>query len=112
MCDRVEVSSCPGCDGISAEMWKRFSENEQGMGILVDTFNKISRGKAYGEELKMAVACPIYKNKGSVREPNNYTGVSLLRAVGKIPPPPSALASILSLMNDNKILSRLQAGFV
>ena len=69
-------------------MWVSFSENEQGMGILVDTFNEISRGKTYGEEWKMAVVCPICKNRGDVREPSNYTGVSLVRAVGKILFPP------------------------
>ena len=36
MCDRMEMSSCPGCGGIRAEMWKSFNENEQGMGVLVD----------------------------------------------------------------------------
>jgi hypothetical protein len=46
------------------EYWQRCgNENEQGMGILVDVFNRISRGKAYGEEWKMAVVCPIYKIK-------------------------------------------------
>jgi hypothetical protein len=63
-------------------MWKSFNENEEGMGILVDIFSRISRGKAHGEEWKLAVVCPIYKNKGNVREPSNYIGVSLLRAVG------------------------------
>jgi len=46
-------------------------------------FNKISREKVYCKESKMAVVCPIYKNKGKAREPSNYTAVSLLRAVGK-----------------------------
>ena len=71
----MKMSSCPGRDGIPAEMWKGLSENEQGMGVLVDAFNKIWRGKAYGEEWKMAVVCPICKNKGKAREPTNYTGV-------------------------------------
>jgi hypothetical protein len=84
----MEKSSCPGCDGMPAEMWKRFNGNEQGTGILVDVFSRISRGKAYGEEWKTAVVCPIYKNKGKLREASNYTGVSLLRAV-RFPPPPS-----------------------
>jgi hypothetical protein len=43
-------------------------------------------GKAHGEEWKMAVVCPIYKNNGNVREPSNYIGVSLLRAVGVFSP--------------------------
>jgi hypothetical protein len=33
MCDRLKMSSCPGYDGIPTEMWKSFTENEQGMGI-------------------------------------------------------------------------------
>jgi hypothetical protein len=82
----MKMNSCPGYDGILTEMWKSFNENEQGVGILVAIFNRISRGKAYGEEWKIAVVCPIYKNKGKVREPNNYVAVSLLRAVGFFPP--------------------------
>jgi hypothetical protein len=68
-------------------MWKSFNENEQVMGILVDIFIRISTGKAYGEEWKMAVVCPIYKNEVKVRGPSNYFAVSSLRAVGIFFPP-------------------------
>jgi hypothetical protein len=58
---------CLGYGGILVKLWEQISKNEKGMGILMDMFNNRMKGKACPKEWKMAVVCPMYKNKGKVK---------------------------------------------
>ncbi|CAL4064203.1 unnamed protein product, partial [Meganyctiphanes norvegica] len=53
---------------------------------------------------------PLYKNKGSKEDANNYRGISLISCIGKLF---TALINkrLADYVNNNKILGQEQAGF-
>ena len=57
----------------------------------------------------LGIICPIYKNKCSIDEPDNYRGISLLSCTCKLFT--ACLYSRLSLYVNDDILGREQAGF-
>ena len=72
------------CNGIPAEAWKMLVTNTEGTDILLKLFNMIRSKWKFTKEWNPALIQPIYKGKGSQREPGNYRGVSLLPFVGKL----------------------------
>ena len=60
------MNNCPSCDGIPTETRKKFSKNKEGMGILMDKFNKTMEVKTYGNAWTKATVCAVHKNKGKV----------------------------------------------
>jgi hypothetical protein len=85
---------------------------KRGIEILVAMFNKVKKGKGFPDDWKITIICPIYNGKDKLGERGNYRGISLLSVLCKIYS--SNLARRLRdwLINNNKILSRFQAGFV
>ena len=57
----------------------------------------------------LGIICPIYKNKGSIDEPDNYRGITLLSCTCKLFT--ACLNSRLSLYVNDDLLGREQAGF-
>jgi len=70
-------NKCPGCNGIPAETWEKFSKNKKGMGILIDKFNKTLAVKTYCNAWTKATVCAVHKNKGKVGESKNYSFITI-----------------------------------
>ena len=78
--------------------------------LYVKLFNKILDSGEIPEDWLVGLIIPIYKNKGSKEEANNYRGITLLSCLGKL---------FTSILNDrltefcenNAILNESQAGF-
>jgi hypothetical protein len=92
-------------------MWKIFSITNDGIKILTNLFSKVKNKNEFPSDWKVAIICPIYKGKGSPREPVNYRGISLSSVLGKI------FSGILAgrlrdWLSNHKVLSAFQAGFV
>ena len=71
----------PGLDGIVIELIKAATSFY--IPMLEKLFNKILDSGIYPEDWCKAILCPIHK-KGSVTDPKNYRGISLLPVVGKV----------------------------
>ena len=61
-------------------------------------------------EWTIGIIRPIYKKKGSINDPDNYRGITLLSCIGKL------FTSIINerlskFLNNNKLLGEEQAGF-
>ena len=86
----TEIISCikemasgksPGSDGITMEMIKSFTQNL--VPFLVELFNTILHSGNYPQQWREAIICPLHK-KGTIHDPQNYSGISLLCVLGKI----------------------------
>lgn len=78
--------------------------------LYVKLFNKILDTGCFPEEWLIGTIVPIYKNKGDVKDVNNYRGITLLSCMGKL------FTSVLNerlkeYAHENNILSESQAGF-
>ena len=62
-------------------MFKLF--NNQLIHTLVSLFNKVLEDETYPEAWCTGIIKPIYK-KGSKKDPQNYTGISLIPIMGKL----------------------------
>ena len=52
--------------------------------IVVKLFNLVLKTGIIPEEWCIGAIIPIYKNKGSNKDPDNYRGITLLSCVGKL----------------------------
>ena len=99
--------SC-GIDNVINEFIK-FSPNEF-KALLVKLFNIILKTGIIPSSWCISFISPIYKNKGSKSDPDNYRGISLISCLGKL---------FTAAINDrltkfvelNKIIGEEQAGF-
>ena len=99
--------SC-GIDNIINEFIK-FSPNEYKL-LLVKLFNLILKTGIIPTSWGISFISPIYKNKGSKSDPDNYRGISLISCLCKLFT--SALNERLSKFAEaNKIIGEEQAGF-
>lgn len=78
----IKTRKAPGIWGMGGNIVKIMKD------ILVDVlyqvFNKILDSGTYPPEWSVAMIHPIYKNKGDVRDPASYRGISLLPTLGKL----------------------------
>jgi hypothetical protein len=104
---QTKNNKAKGFDGITAEVWKTFCS----MKWETIIFNKVRNGKEFPLNWKIAIIHPIYKERGNCREPENYTGISLLSVSGKTSS--RILAWRLSeWLRNNKVLLGFQTGIV
>ena len=77
--------------------------------LIVAFFNIVLSTGYVPTDWCLGIICPIYKNKDSIDEPDNYRGITLLSSTCKLFT--AGLNSRLSLYANNDILGREQAGF-
>ena len=78
--------------------------------IYIKLFNRVLDTGEIPEDWLTGMIIPIYKNKGSKEDANNYRGITLLSCVGKL------FTSILNqrlteFCDQNVIIKEIQAGF-
>ena len=77
---------------------------------IVHLFNIILDTGIVPSEWSIGLICPIYKNKGDIKDPDNYRGITLLSCFSKIFS--SCINSRLSFyLEENNLLGENQAGF-
>ena len=76
--------------------------------VFLKLFNIILETGCFPEEWAVGLIVPIFKNKGSKNDPNNYRGITLLSCMAKFFN--SVLNNRLKAVGE-KILSVIQAGF-
>lgn len=77
--------------------------------LIVDFFNIVLCTGCVPTEWCLGIICPLYKNKGSVSDPDNYRGITLLSCTSKLFT--MCLNKRLSNYVDDTILGQEQAGF-
>jgi len=77
----VKNGKAPGPDGIPMELFKYATSGVQRR--LLNLLNEICREGKLTEDLKSAIAVPIFK-KGDLSKMENYRGISLLCTAYKI----------------------------
>ncbi len=78
--------------------------------LIVNFFNLILETGIVPQDWTLGIIVPIYKNKGSMEDPDNYRGITLLSCMGKL------FTAILNkrlyqFLDLNKLLGEEQAGF-
>ena len=96
-----------GVDNVINEFFK-YCHNDC-LELIVAFFNIVLSTGYVPTDWCLGIICPIYKNKGSIDEPDNYRGTTLLSCTCKLFT--ACLNSRLSLYVNDDILGREQAGF-
>ena len=103
----LKLGKSGGPDGLVAEM---IINTTNGIStILLPLFNKILTLGEYPENWSLSILCPILKS-GSMSDPNNFRGVSLIDILNKILTG-MMYNRIYNWAEDNSKLSESQAGF-
>ena len=103
----LKLGKSGGPDGLVAEM---IINTTNGIStILLPLFNKILTLGEYPENWSLSILCPIHKS-GSMSDPNNFRGVSLIDILNKILTG-MMYNRIYNWAEDNSKLSESQAGF-
>ena len=78
--------------------------------MLAKLFNTILKSGIIPSSWCISFISPIYKNKGSKSDPDNYRGISLISCLGKLF---TALINerLTTFINNNNIIGEEQAGF-
>ena len=106
--NNLKSGKSPGLDNVLNEFLKNAPEKM--IVIITKFFNIIFKTAVIPEDWNIACIVPIYKNKGSRKDTNNYRGISLLSCLGKL------FTSILNkrlskYLEDYDVLNMDQAGF-
>ena len=96
-----------GLDKIINEFFK-YCHNDC-IPLIVDFFNIVFNTGCVPQEWCLGIIHPLYKNKGSVNDPDNYRGITLLSCTSKLFT--ICLNNRLSRYADIHILGNEQAGF-
>ena len=104
----LKTGKAAGPDYLVNEFFK-YSRNVTGK-ILTKLFNVILVSGTLPESWSAGFIVPIYKNKGSQTDPNNYRGISLINCICKVFT--SLLSVRLTKFSDSiELLGNEQAGF-
>ena len=103
----LKANKAAGPDGIIPEVYKHAGDKI--IPFLVHLFNTIFTSGEYPKAWTEAIILPLYK-KGSIHDPDNYRGTSLLNVCGKLY---SHINNTrLSIWaEDHDVLGDIQAGF-
>ena len=69
-------------DGVSNEILKWGLDWLQS--ILLDLFNLLLKEEQYPESWNKLIMIPIFKNSGSLHDPNNYRGITIISCLAKL----------------------------
>ena len=105
---KLKNNKAGGPDDIINEFIKNCPENV--LFVICKLFNLILNTGIIPSNWSLGIVIPIFKNKGSREDPNNYRGITLLSALGKL------FTSILNIRLTNyidnvELLGEEQAGF-
>ncbi|CAF1085067.1 unnamed protein product [Brachionus calyciflorus] len=101
-------TSGPGVCGIPIKCFKKSSSKFKS--IIAYLFNFSILTNSIPKDWKTALVTPLFKNKGSREDPNNYRGISVLPPIAKLFEK-LLHKQITSFISLNKILSGDQHGF-
>ena len=106
--NRLKNNKAAGIDLILNECLKNSSTSV--VQAITKLFNVILDSGKVPSDWTIGLIKPIYKKRGSLNDPNNYRGISLLSCLGKL------FTSIIndrltSYFNDNNLIGQEQAGF-
>ena len=76
---KMKMNKAPGVDGVPTDVFKKL-----GTWIaepLAKLYNAIYKSGTFPESWSLSVIQPIYKNKGSRKDPNMYRGIALLNSI-------------------------------
>ena len=108
MLNELPASSGPGISGIPTKILKTTSIML--IPILKRLFNDCITSNKIPAEWKSAIVTPIYKQKGSIEDLNNFRGISVISPIAKLFE--KILASqIVEYINKERILFNGQHGF-
>ena len=79
---KLKSGKACGLDHIRNEMLKSCSPNL--LSIIASLFNIVLNTGIVPEDWCIGYIMPLYKNKGSLKDPDNYRGITLLSCVGKL----------------------------
>ena len=96
-----------GVDNVINEFFKYC--NNDFLELIVDFFNIVLNTGYVPTEWCLGIICPLYKNKGSVDDPDHYRGITLLSCTCKLFT--ACINTRLSNYVDDDILGKEQAGF-
>ena len=96
-----------GVDNVINDFFKYC--NNDCLELIVDFFNIVLNTGYVPTEWCLGIICPLYKNKGSVDDPDHYRGITLLSSTCKLFT--ACLNTRLSKYVDDDILGKEQAGF-
>ena len=105
--NHLKTNKAAGPDGIIPEIFMHSSETI--LDFLVVLFNNIFDSGNFPEAWTESIIQPIHK-KGSIHDPNNYRGISLLNICGKLY---SYIINkrLVKWVEEEDILGEIQAGF-
>ena len=78
--------------------------------IIKDLFNTCIESNKISDEWKLGIITPIYKNKGSNEDMNNYRGISIISPIAKLFEKVLA-EQIITYLNEHNMLFSGQHGF-
>ena len=80
----IKNNKATGYDGIPGEFLKALLKSSEAIAACTALFNCIMNNCKYPKDWVISIIHPIYKNKGSRDNPDNYRGISLLSIVSKL----------------------------
>jgi len=88
----------------------KYCYNEEFLEVVCQLFNVILESGLFPEVWSKGTVLPIYKNKGDVKDPDNYRGFTILSCLGKL------FTSVINkrqnlYLDSNNILCEEHAGF-
>ena len=104
---QLKTNKASGTDSIINEFFKNC--HIDCLQIITDFFNIVLNTGNVPTEWCLGIIHPLYKNKGSVTDPDNYRGITLLSCTSKLFT--ACLNHRLSKYVDDNILGEEQAGF-
>jgi len=88
----------------------KYCNNEEFLEVVCQLLNVILESGLFPEVWSKGIILPIYKNKGDVKDLDNYRGITILSCLGKLFT--SVINKRLHLyLESNNILCEEQAGF-
>ena len=78
------LSSAPGHDGLSYQVWKQCAESPVIFNFQTACFNRIFMTRIVPDSWREVDLAILFKGKGSLADPINYRGISLLSTLLKI----------------------------
>lgn len=105
---KLKSNKACGVDNVSNEFLKNCPDTV--ISLIVGIFNLVLKTGVVPTDWCVGIIQPLYKNKGSINNPDNYRGITLLCCIGKLFT--SCIYYRLSMFFENRVvLGEEQAGF-